>query len=137
MNMKHHWHQGSSSSHERLLNTPPASKSLTTHFECFNFMHAFHYKSWPEAFLDKPSNQTILHRLLKSNFVLCQHKQFNLMVSLLSKHCVPFKSPLKGRTPLCPPRYTSTPKQNSTSQLPFLFNTEFPEVNWPKTPTLI
>lgn len=76
------------------------SESWTTDFKCFNFMHAFHYKSWPEAFLDKPSNQTILHRLLKSNFVLCQHKQFNLMFSLLSKHRVSFTSPLHSRTPL-------------------------------------
>lgn len=134
MNMKHHWHQGSSSSHQRLLNTLPASKSSTTHFKCFNFMHAFHYKPWPEAFLDKPSNQTILHRLLKSNFVLCQHKQFNLMFSLLSKHCVLFKTLLQGRTPLCPSRPAH---QNKTSQPPFLFNTEFPEVSWPNLSTLI
>lgn len=121
MNMKHHWHQGSSSSHQRLLSTLPASKSSTTHFKCFNFMHAFHYKPWPEAFLDKPSNQTILHHLLKSNFVLCQHKQFNLMFSLLSKHCVPFKSLLQGGTPLSIQTDQHT-KIKLNFQPPFLFN---------------
>lgn len=99
------------------------SKSWTTDFKWFNFMHAFHYKSWPEAFLDKPSNQTILHRLLKSNFVLCQHKQFNLMFSLLSKHWVSFKSALQGRTSLHPStntfkaRYFSTLKTKITQHL--------------------
>lgn len=58
-----------------------------THLKWFNCMHAFHYKSWPKASRrSRPSNQTILHGLLKSRFVLCQHKQFNLMFSLLSKH---------------------------------------------------
>ena len=116
------------------------SESWTTDFKRFNFMHAFHYKSWPEAFLDKPSNQTILHRLLKSNFVLCQHKQFNLMFSLLSKHWVSLKSPLQGRTPLYPPTNTLQHiKTNKTPipQQPFLFSTEFPSINWPKIPTLI
>lgn len=94
--------------HPGLLNTLTASKSWAADLKRFHFMHAFHYKSWPEAFLDKPSNQTILHRLLKSNFVLCQHKQFNLMFSLLSKHWVSFKSPLQGRTPLCPSKAHSS-----------------------------
>lgn len=44
----------------------------------------------------KPSNQTILHRLLKSRFVLRQHKQFNLMFSLLSKHWVLHLNPREG-----------------------------------------
>lgn len=63
----------------------------------FNCMHAFHYKSWPKASRrGRPGNQTILHGLLKSRFVLCQHKQFNLMFSLLSKHWVLHLNPLWG-----------------------------------------
>lgn len=44
---------------------------------------------WPRASRQgRLSNETILHGLLKSRFVLCQHKHFNLMFSLLSKHRV-------------------------------------------------
>ena len=58
-----------------------------TDLKWFKCMHTFHYKSWPKASRrGRASNQTILHGLLKSRFVLCQHKQFNLMFSLLSKH---------------------------------------------------
>lgn len=68
-----------------------ASQVWTTDFKCFNFMHAFHYIAMARSFSRQASNQTILHRLLKSIFALCQHKHFNLMFSLLSKHWVGFK----------------------------------------------
>lgn len=74
-----------------------APGKLKTPKKWFNCMHAFHYKSWPKASRrGRPSDETILHGLLKSRFVLCQHKQFNLMFSLLSKHWVLHLNPSWG-----------------------------------------
>ena len=74
-----------------------AWENSDTHSEWFNCMHAFHCKSWPKASRrSRQSNQTILHGLLKSRFVLCQHKQFNLMFSLLSEHWVLHLNPREG-----------------------------------------
>lgn len=76
-----------------------AQTDQATDLKRFNCMHAFHYKPWPKALEagGRASNQTILHGLLKSRFVLCQHKQFNLMFSLLSKHWVLHLNPHEGK----------------------------------------
>lgn len=78
-----------------------ASQVWTADFKCFNFMHAFHYIAMAGSFSRQASNRTILHRLLKSTFVFCQHKHFNLMLSLLSKHWVCFKLLVRENTALC------------------------------------